>query len=211
MWPDGRHACRTRPFGKPLNFRDLCAKAEVATPATEKEASICTHDNSSYHAYTSEHDRPTTTGTVIRRATAADRAALAAVAATAYAPYVERIGRRPPPMDADFAALIDAGEVDVDEADGAIRGYIVWRIEPDHVFIENVAVDPRRAGQGIGRALLEWVEHQARAAGHHELRLYTNARMTENLRVYPRRGWVQTARRVEDGLDRVFFRKTVER
>ncbi len=61
------------------------------------------------------------------------------------------------------------------------------------------------------RQLVDWVERQAQAAGHRELRLYTNARMTENLRLYPRLGWVQTGRRIEDGLDRVFFHKTVER
>jgi ribosomal protein S18 acetylase RimI-like enzyme len=148
---------------------------------------------------------------VIRRAIPADCSLLARIAGAAYAPYLERIGRRPPPMDADFPTLVAADEVELAELDGTVVGYVVWRIETDHVFIENVAVDPERAGQGIGRSLLDWVERQAQAAGHRELRLYTNARMTENLRLYPRLGWVRTGRRIEDGLDRVFFHKTVER
>jgi hypothetical protein len=33
--------------------------------------------------------------------------------------------------------------------------------------------------------------------------------MTENLACYPRRGYTQTHRAVEDGFNRVFFRKLV--
>ena len=50
-----------------------------------------------------------------------------------------------------------------------------------------------------------------RAVGYRELRLYTNARMTETLRLYPRLGREQPGRRIEGGLDRVFLHKTVER
>ncbi|GIT79668.1 hypothetical protein LLS1_13370 [Leifsonia sp. LS1] len=40
-----------------------------------------------------------------------------------------------------------------------------------------------------------------------EVRLYTHERMTENLAYYPRRSFVETARRTENELRRVFFRK----
>ena len=39
------------------------------------------------------------------------------------------------------------------------------------------------------------------------MRLYTNARMTENLSLYPHLGYVEVERREEDGFDRVFFEK----
>ena len=42
-----------------------------------------------------------------------------------------------------------------------------------------------------------------------ELRLSTNALMSENLALYPRLGWTRTHRAEEDGYDRVFFRKGV--
>lgn len=149
---------------------------------------------------------------MIRPATAADCPALAAIAQAAYARYVERIGQRPPPMDADFAMRVAAGEVDVaTRDDDAVCGYVVWRVKPDHVFIENVAVDPACAGRGIGRRLLAHVEERAIEAGHDALRLYTNLHMTENLAIYPRLGWVETDRRREDGFDRVFFRKVLTR
>jgi ribosomal protein S18 acetylase RimI-like enzyme len=148
-----------------------------------------------------------TAGTHLRCAVAAEIPALAAIAERAYAKYVERIGRRPPPMDPDFAAPVAAGEVDVIEHGGVLAGFVVWRLAADHVFIDNVAVDPAHAGLGLGKALLARVEARAAALGIRELRLYTNARMTENLAMYPRLGWEVTDRRTERGLDRFYFRK----
>ncbi len=43
-----------------------------------------------------------------------------------------------------------------------------------------------------------------------EVSLYTNEAMVENLRLYPRLGFVETGRRVEDGYRRVFFRKSLD-
>ena len=145
----------------------------------------------------------------IRPATAADVPAIRALVERAYAPYVPRIGRRPAPMDADYAAHVAEGELAVLEVGGELAGLVVWRAEADHGFVDNVAVDPGRQGQGIGRALLDFVAREAAARGLPELRLYTNARMTENLALYPRLGWTEFDRRREDGFDRVFFRKAV--
>ena len=145
----------------------------------------------------------------IRPATAADVAPIRAMIERAYAPYVPRIGRQPAPMDADYAAHVADGELAVLEVDGAIAGLVVWRAEADHAFVDNVAVDPARQGQGIGRRLLDFVAREAAARGLPELRLYTNAKMIENLALYPRLGWTEFDRRREDGFDRVFFRKAV--
>ena len=46
-----------------------------------------------------------------------------------------------------------------------------------------------------------------RAARARAVELYTNAQMTENLSLYPRLGYAKTGRRMEDGFDRVFYRK----
>jgi len=37
--------------------------------------------------------------------------------------------------------------------------------------------------------------------------LYTNERMTENLRLYPALGYLETGGAVQDGFARVFYRK----
>ncbi len=79
----------------------------------------------------------------------------------------------------------------------------------DHLFVENVAVDPAFHGQGLGRRLMDFAEAAARARGFPVLRLYTNVHMTENFPFYDRLGYAGTGRVHEDGYERVYFEKTV--
>lgn len=151
----------------------------------------------------------------IRPAVAADLPALQTLAEAAYERYVAAIGRRPAPMDADFAAHIARGEAwaaALDPTDATtLAGYVVLLRDKsaDALFLENIAVAPSLQGRGIGRALLDWSETTARDLGRSAIELYTNAQMTENLALYPHLGYVETDRRREDGFDRVFFRKTL--
>ena len=138
-----------------------------------------------------------------------DAPAVAACVRAAYAHYVERIGREPAPMTADYEALIDAGEVWVARAGDGVAGVLVLRPQPPALLLENVAVAPDRQGEGLGRALVTFAEDRARAEGLAEVVLYTNERMTENLRFYPALGYVETGRAMQDGFARVFFRKAV--
>ncbi len=63
----------------------------------------------------------------IRLATPNDFAAIESCARDAYAKYVERIGREPAPMVADFATQIDDGLVHVAvAADSALREVRAW-------------------------------------------------------------------------------------
>jgi hypothetical protein len=43
-----------------------------------------------------------------------------------------------------------------------------------------------------------------------EIRLHTNAAITENLAYYPQHGYTETHRTQQDGFHRVFFRKRVD-
>jgi N-acetylglutamate synthase-like GNAT family acetyltransferase len=149
------------------------------------------------------------TAEILREAKAGDREAVERLVEAAYGMYVERIGRRPAPMDADYAALIDAGRVTVAERDGRVIGILVLVPEEDHLLVENVAVDPAAQGSGLGRRLMARAEGHARTLGLTELRLYTNEKMVENLAWYPRLGYTETERRVESGFARVFFVKTL--
>lgn len=142
-----------------------------------------------------------------RIAAESDLDAVTDCAERAYFLYVPRIGRKPAPMGADFAAQIAAGLVHVAEADGAIAGYIVFYPRGDHIHVENVAVDPALQGRGIGKALLGLAEAEAKRQGLAALELYTNAKMTENQVFYPRLGYVETGRREEAGFERVYYRK----
>lgn len=134
--------------------------------------------------------------------------AIADIVDRAYSVYVERIGRRPGPMDDDYAVRVREADVFVADDDGVV-GLIVLVPEPNHLLIENVAVDPERQGAGIGRALLAHAEKFAGERGLAEVRLYTNLAMTENQRLYRGIGYREDGRRIESGFQRVYFSKPV--
>jgi ribosomal protein S18 acetylase RimI-like enzyme len=145
---------------------------------------------------------------VIRPARAAEAPALAALVARAYAPWVPVIGRRPGPMEDDYAARIAAGQAHaLEDAGGALVGLIVLEHHPDHLLLDNLAVEPARSGTGAGRLLLDFAEAEARRLGLPEVRLYTHALMARNIALYERRGYAITGRRTEAGFDRVFMAK----
>ncbi|WP_428245802.1 GNAT family N-acetyltransferase [Ferrovibrio sp.] len=145
---------------------------------------------------------------MIRQAVTSDEAEIRNCAEQAYARYIPLIGRKPAPMVADFAAQIAARQiyVAVDEQ-GGFLGFIVFYAEAGHMLLENVAVLPQAAGRGVGRTLIGFCENTARQGGMNIVRLYTNEKMTENLSIYPRLGYVEVARRTESGFNRVYFEK----
>ena len=143
----------------------------------------------------------------IRPARVDDLAAIQNCARRAYAPFVGRIGREPAPMAADFAGQIVNGIIHVVEDQRRVCGFIVLYPRGDHMHVENVAIDPAFQRHGLGTALLEFAEQQAHARRLRAVELYTNESMTENLEFYPRLGYVETGRSVEDGFSRVYFRK----
>jgi ribosomal protein S18 acetylase RimI-like enzyme len=154
----------------------------------------------------------TTAGTFtdIRLATAADVPAVKAVTDAAYHHYIERIGRVPAPMESDHAADVAAGRVYV--TGDPVLGLLVLDPLPEpsedaHLFLYSIAVHPDAAGQGVGRHLLTFVDAHARALGLPEVRLYTNALMWENQKIYPRYGYDLVERRVEGPYDRLHYRK----
>lgn len=149
------------------------------------------------------------TSVLIRAARPDDAARVEQIVAEAYAPYISRIGREPAPMTADYRLMIattDHVSVVVDESDTPV-GVLVTVVEPDHVLVENVAVAGSVRGSGLGRRLLEHAERQALQCGLTQVRLYTNAAMTENRKMYPHLGYHEEGRRSEGEFDRVFFRK----
>jgi ribosomal protein S18 acetylase RimI-like enzyme len=135
--------------------------------------------------------------------------AIQQVITDAYSKYIERIGRPPGPMTADYAAALEHSRVWVAERDYAMVGVLVTEDRADHLLLETVAVTPSAQGMGYGRVLLDRAERDAVELGLAEVRLYTNEAMTENLNFYPRHGYRETGRAVEDGFRRVYFSKAV--
>jgi galactokinase len=152
--------------------------------------------------------RPAGAAGSIRPARREEARPAAALVERAYGHYVERIGRRPSPMDDDYDSLVAAGEVWLLH-DPELAGLIVLRAVEGHLLVENVAVAPDRQGEGLGRALLAFAEDEAVRRGLPELRLYTNVAMTENIALYGRLGWQEHERRIDGPYSRVHFRKQV--
>jgi ribosomal protein S18 acetylase RimI-like enzyme len=144
----------------------------------------------------------------IRPAQRDDVEAIRSLIERAYGPWVPVIGMRPGPMESDYAALVEEGDVYV-WADPDVVGLLVLRPDGGALMVENVAVDPSRQGRGLGPTLLEFAESQARARGTDELRLYTHDRMTTNIELYERLGWTEYDRLAEHGFALVFMRKQV--
>jgi N-acetylglutamate synthase-like GNAT family acetyltransferase len=148
-------------------------------------------------------------GTSIRRATAADLTDIRRLMTDAYTKYIERIGRPPAPMTADYAAALEHSRVWVLESGDAIVGALVTQDRGDHLLLETIAVASSAQGKGYGRLLLERAELDAAELGLSEVRLCTNEAMTENLTFYPRHDYRETGRALQDGFRRVYFSKTV--
>lgn len=123
-----------------------------------------------------------------------------------YGVYVERLGLRPGPMNDDYPEQVRRGLVSVLEEDGVVVGLIVLVEDHERLTIENVAVDPDRQGEGHGRLLLEFAEQTARAAGLDTVSLYTHEKMTENIALYSRLGYVEDERRPTEAFSRTFMR-----
>lgn len=126
---------------------------------------------------------------MLRRAGAADAAAVRELTREAYAKWVPLIGREPKPMVADYAAAVERHLIDMLYLDDALAGLIEIIPEPDHMLIENLAVAPAFQGQGIGQQLLSHAEALTTSLGHNEIRLYTNKLFAANVTFYLKRGY----------------------
>lgn len=146
----------------------------------------------------------------IRPASEGDAPGIAACVNAAYRHYVERMGKRPGPMTEDYAKVIRERRVTVVEGEGKIAGVLVLAVTDEGFLLENVAVDPSHRGKGLGKTLLELAEAEARREGFDSIYLYTHEKMTENLALYVKIGYVEFDRRSEKGLDRVYMRKPLQ-
>jgi len=114
-------------------------------------------------------------------------------------------------MTEDYAKVIRERRVTVADNGGKVAGVLVLAVTGEGFLLENVAVDPSHRGKGLGRTLLELAEAEARCEGFGSIYLYTHEKMTENLALYARIGYVEYDRRAEKGFARVYMRKSLRR
>ena len=75
--------------------------------------------------------------------------------------------------------------------------------------VKRLWVAPSARGQGLARRLMDAVEVQARAMGLRELRLDTNATLTEAVAMYARLGWTPIERYNDNPYAQHWFAKTL--
>lgn len=87
--------------------------------------------------------------TSIRRATTADLTDIRRLITDAYTKYIERIGRPPAPMTADYTAALEHSRVWVLESGDAVVGALVTEERADHLLLETIAIAPGAQGSGM--------------------------------------------------------------
>jgi GNAT superfamily N-acetyltransferase len=147
----------------------------------------------------------------LRRAGAADAAAVRSLTRAAYAKWVPLIGCEPLPMRADYDQAVIEHVIDLLEEDGNLQALIEMAPADSHLLIVNIAVRPGQQGRGLGDKLLNHAEWFARSLGLDEIRLYTNVLMASNLDFYGRRGYQEYRRdMIVPGIVAVFMKKTIK-
>lgn len=144
----------------------------------------------------------------LRRAVAADLPAIRALIEAAYARYLTRMDKPPAPMLRDYGPSVEEGTTWV--VGSPVAAVLTLYPRADHLYVENVAVDPGAQGRGLGRALLEFAEREALACGLHRMALVTHEVMTENQAIYAKLGYTEVGRRAEDGYSRVYLEKRLD-
>src|SRR5215469_10509145 len=141
----------------------------------------------------------------LRRATPGDLPAIRALIDAAYARYLSRMDKPPAPMSRDYAASVGAGTTWVTGC--PLTDVLTLYPRDEHMYVENIAVDPGAQGRGLGRALMEFAEREAARRRLSRMALVTHEAMTENQAIYARLGYVEIERRSEDGYRRIYMEK----
>src|SRR5215472_4912929 len=141
----------------------------------------------------------------LSRATADDLPAIRAVIDAAYARYLTRMDKPPAPVFRDYGPSVQGGTTWV--TGSPITAVLTLCPRDDHLYVENIAVDPSAQGRGLGRALMEFAEQEAACRGLTRMALVTHEAMTENQAIYARLGYVETEHRTEDGYRRISMEK----
>lgn len=127
----------------------------------------------------------------------------------AFARYAPRMDGPPAPLLADYTKLCDRGGVVALRVGRRIAAVLVSDVVGDTLQIETMAVHPAFEGQGHGTTMLEWAIDEVLPHGVTAVTLYTNVVMHEARAFWEANGFSMTGHRVEDGYDRLYFRRSL--
>lgn len=147
----------------------------------------------------------------LRRAAMADIPQILSLKNAAYTPNESIIGVPSLPRIADYAQVVAEHEVWLAESDGRLDAALVLDIELDSFTVWSVAVAPEASGRRLGSALMAFAETRAGELGYEDVRLYTNAKLTQRIGWYERLGY--TISHQQELADRrlTHMRKTIEK
>jgi ribosomal-protein-alanine N-acetyltransferase len=77
---------------------------------------------------------------------------------------------------------------------GTIEGFAIMKFREDDAHLFLLAVEPRARRNGIGRAMLEWLEKSCRTAGMQSIRLEVRDSNAAARRFYERMGYLVVSR-----------------
>lgn len=166
----------------------------------------------------------------LRRAVPDDAKAVQDLMYAAFARHVPALGRKPRPMLADYALAVRAHQFWVvaeaspesEEApapeegsanDNRCADALIAALEliegERHLVIQAVAVRPDRQRRGLGRALMQLAEAEAKRQGRTLLRLNSPDVMTESLSLCEALGFRETHRQTSWDSQIVFLEKVL--
>jgi len=145
-----------------------------------------------------------------RRATFVDMHHVWHIVYHAYSAYIPLLGRTPPTFLEDFDGHIAAKNLWLRDSTDGVNAMVVLTPADDHLMIQALCVNPASQGQGLGQQTLAFAESRARTLGFSELRLYTNSKMSRNLKIYRQWGFRETHRESYDWGKRVHLRKMLK-
>jgi len=145
-----------------------------------------------------------------RRATFADMHHVWHIVYHAYSAYIPLLGRTPPTFLEPFDQHITAKNLWLMDSTAGVNVMLVLTPAADHLMIQALCVNPDHQGQGLGQQALAFAESKARELGYDEVRLYTNSKMSRNLKIYRQWGFRETHRESYDWGKRVHLRKLLK-
>lgn len=137
---------------------------------------------------------------MIRRATAADLAAVVALQKDAYARNRAILGVEPLPLQADYHDILATMEVWLAESAAGLDGVLILEPRGNDLLIWSIATAPLRQSKGLGRDLLGFACHRTRMLRLATVRLYTGTKLLHLVDWYTRHGF--ETERVEERADR---------
>lgn len=139
---------------------------------------------------------------LLRPATAEDAGMVAELVRIAFAAQ-EQPTDPPPSALAETAesvgALLAEGGGAVALQDGMPVGAVLWRVKGDALYLGRLAVHPDRRGAGIGRALVQEAEAEARRRGLARLTLGVRIPLAGNRRLFAACGFTEVGLKTHDG------------